>query len=195
MDLNSSKSRHSYEDRENELQYAERDALDELNYLKLQVLEASTLNSIQHGDRIIKQSPTKLASTSRTTKKPISKKAVTISHLPESDDNRPRSADVFLTKLNLTQQTENRSPRVSSRVSNGQPNSNKTTPRAAGSEPSWLQEMKEDLNTDSALEPRSNGSVLERMSDGSTTKRPGSRTKVVKGVPMAKLNLVRREKR
>ena len=188
MSLDNTKLLHSLEDTENELRYMERDTADELSALKHQIAESSNHDGNLTNRSILSQSPTKLppsnvtANKKAVAKKPIRKPPPALKEWDSSTtiDEPESPAELFLTKLDHAQQLENGTPKANVAIKSGRKSSMQ---RENLSEPSWLQEMKQDLNsgtnTDHIAGQKRNGT------------RPSSRNRVVQGVPMAKLNLVR----
>ena len=188
MSLDNKKLLHSLEDTENELRYMERDTADELSALKHQIAESSNRDGNLTNRSIVSQSPTKLpqsnvtANKNAVAKKPIRKPPPALKEWDSSTtiDEPESPAEIFLTKLDQAQQLETGTPKANVAIKSGRKSS---MHREHFSEPSWLQEMKQDLNsgtnTDHIAGQKRNGT------------RPSSRNRVVQGVPMAKLNLVR----
>ena len=188
MSLDNKKLLHSLEDTENELRYMERDTADELSALKHQIAESSNHDGNLTNRSILSQSPTKLppsnvtANKKAVAKKPIRKPPPALKEWDSSTtiDEPESPAEIFLTKLDQAQQLENGTPKANVAIKSGRKTS---MHREHFSEPSWLQEMKQDLNsgtnTDHIAGQKRNGT------------RPSSRNRVVQGVSMAKLNLVR----
>ena len=188
MSLDNTKLLHSLEDTENELRYMEIDTADELSALKHQIAESSNRDGNLTNRSIVSQSPTKLPPSNVTANKNAVAKKLTRKPPPvlkewdgSTNIDEPESpSELFLTKLDQAQQLENGSPKANVAIKSGRKSSMQ---RENLSEPSWLQEMKQDLNsgtnTDHIAGQKRNGT------------RPSSRNRVVQGVPMAKLNLVR----
>ena len=188
MSLDNTKLLHSLEDTENELRYMERDAADELSALKHQIAESSNRDGNLTNRSMVSQSPTKLPPSNVTANKNAVAKMPTRKPPPvlkewDSSTNidEPESpAELFLTKLDQAQQLENGSPKANVAIKSGRKTS---MHREHFSEPSWLQEMKQDLSSGT-----SSDHITGQKRNGT---RPSSRNRVVQGVPMAKLNLVR----